>query len=46
MRKGPARSPRTALQSISKTANGGPSNIQRGAALADTQADAVGRHER
>jgi hypothetical protein len=47
MRKGPARNPRTALQSISETANGGPSNnIQRGAALADTQADAVGRHER
>src|SRR5712692_391296 len=47
MRKGPARSPRTALRSISETANGGPSNkIQRGAALADTQADAVGRHER
>jgi serine/threonine-protein kinase RsbW len=47
MRKGPARSPRTALRRISETANGGPSNnIQRGAALADTQADAVGRHER
>src|SRR6266576_576909 len=47
MRKGPARSPRTALRSISETANGGPSNnIQRGAALTDTQADAVGRHER
>jgi anti-sigma regulatory factor (Ser/Thr protein kinase) len=47
MRKGPARNPRTALQSISETANGGPSNnIQRGATLADTQADAVGRHER
>ncbi len=47
MRKGPARSPRTALRRISESANGGPSNnIQRGAALADTQADAVGRHER
>ena len=47
MRKSPARSPRTALRSISETTNGGPSNnTQRGAALADTQADAVGRHER
>ena len=47
MRKGPARSPRTALRSISETANGGPSNnIQRGAALADTQEDADGRPER
>lgn len=47
MRKGPARSPRTALRSISETANGGPSNnIQRGAALADMQEDADGRPER
>jgi serine/threonine-protein kinase RsbW len=46
MRKGRARSPRTALRSITETANAAPSNnIQRGAALADTQADAVGRHE-
>jgi serine/threonine-protein kinase RsbW len=47
MRKGPARSPRTALRSISETANGGPSNnIQCGAALADTQEAADGRPER
>jgi serine/threonine-protein kinase RsbW len=47
MRKGPARSPRTAQRSISETANGGPSNnIQRGAALADMQEDADGRPER
>jgi len=47
MRKGPARSPRTALRSISETANGGPSNnVQRSAALADTQEDADGRPER
>jgi serine/threonine-protein kinase RsbW len=47
MRKGPARSPRTELRSISETANGGPSNnVQRGAALAETQADACGRPER
>src|SRR5258708_19567507 len=47
MRKGPARSPRTALRSISETANGGTSdNIQCGAALADTQEDADGRPER
>jgi hypothetical protein len=44
MRKGPARSPRTELRSNNKTANGGPSNsMQRGAALAARQADAVGR---
>jgi anti-sigma regulatory factor (Ser/Thr protein kinase) len=47
MRKSAARSPRTALRSIGETANGGPSNnIPCGAALADTQVDAVGRHER
>jgi serine/threonine-protein kinase RsbW len=43
MRKGPAPSLRTELRGISETANCGPSNnIQRGDALADTQADAVG----
>src|SRR6266436_9717233 len=47
MRKGLARSPRTALRSISETANGGPSNnIQCGAALADTREAADGRPER
>jgi serine/threonine-protein kinase RsbW len=47
MRKGLARSPRTELRRNSKTANGGPwNNMQRGAALADTQADAIGKPER
>jgi len=47
MRKSPAHSPRTPLRTISVTTNGSPSNnIQRDAALATTQADAVGRHER
>src|SRR5229473_7524114 len=47
MRKGPARNPRTALRSISETANGGPSNkIQRGAALADMQTHPLGRRGR
>jgi serine/threonine-protein kinase RsbW len=47
MRKGSAHSPRTERRSNRKTANGRPSNnIQRGAALAETQADAGGRPER
>src|SRR6266446_6671596 len=47
MRKGPARSLRTPLRSISETANGSTSNnVQRSAALAHTQAQARSRHER
>jgi serine/threonine-protein kinase RsbW len=47
MRKGPARSPRTELRSISEAANGGPSNnIQRDAVLADSDMHARSRHER
>jgi serine/threonine-protein kinase RsbW len=47
MWKGPARSPRTELRSISEAANGGPSNnIQRDAVLADSDMHARSRHER
>jgi serine/threonine-protein kinase RsbW len=47
MRKGPARSLRTELGSISETASGGPSNnIQRGAVLADPKTHARGRQGR
>jgi serine/threonine-protein kinase RsbW len=47
MRKGPERSPRTELRSISEAANGGPSNnIQRDAFLADSDMHARSRHER
>jgi serine/threonine-protein kinase RsbW len=47
MRKGPARSTRTELRRNNKTSGRGPLNlIQRGDALADAQADAVGRPER